>query len=232
MVTKRLLSPAKVGHAVSVSPTAVSSASGDSTTPGASSGAGVPTAQRLLLAAAGAFADNGFHATTTRDIASRAGLSPAGVYVHFASKEDLLHELSRDGHGAALALVRCAATAPGLPSQRLAAVMASFAIWHAEHHQVARVVQYEFPHLTPEHRDAVLTLRKEIDAIVRDLLREGMDAGEFVLEDVHDTALALMSLCIDVARWYSPSITRSPAQIGETYAALGLRLVGHVDAPS
>ncbi len=194
---------------------------------GASPGTGTQTAERLLLAAAGAFADNGFHATTTRDIASRAGLSPAGVYVHFASKEDLLHALSRDGHGTALALVRSAANAPGSPGERLAAVMGSFAIWHAEHHQVARVVQYEFPHLTPEHRDEVLALRKEIDAIVRDLLHEGVEAGEFVVDDVHDTALALMSLCIDVARWYSPAISRTPGQIGGTYAALGLRLVGH-----
>ena len=218
-MTKRLLSRSGVGHPVIVT----------STTP--SPGTGTQTAERLLNAAAGAFADNGFHATTTRDIASRAGLSPAGVYVHFASKEGLLHELSRDGHGTALALVRSAATGQGTPSERLAAVMGSFAIWHAEHHQVARIVQYEFPHLTPEHRDEVLALRKEIDAIVQDLLREGVEAKEFVVADVHDTALALMSLCIDVARWYSPSITRAPAQIGETYAALGLRLVGH-DTPA
>lgn len=217
----------------SASPTAAhltaQGASGPSARPvasGPSSGAGAPTAERLLTAAAGAFADKGFHATTTRDIASRAGLSPAGVYVHFASKEELLHELSRGGHATALALVRTAAAEPGTPSERLGRVMESFAIWHAEHHQVARVVQYDFPHLTPDHRVEVLALRKEIDAIVRGLLREGVDAGEFVVEDVHDTALALMSLCIDVARWYSPSITRTASQIGQTYAALGLRLVG------
>ena len=57
---------------------------------------------RLLEAAVEAFADKGFHATTTRDIAARVGLSPAGVYVHFASKEELLYELSLVGHHAAL----------------------------------------------------------------------------------------------------------------------------------
>lgn len=233
-MTKRLLSPAGVRHAVSVTaspPPRTPSTPSASKAAVAGPGTGTQTAERLLFAAAGAFADNGFHATTTRDIASRAGLSPAGVYVHFASKEDLLHELSRDGHGTALALVRSAAAPPGTASKRLAGVMGSFAIWHAEHHQVARVVQYEFPHLTPEHRDEVLALRKEIDAIVRDLLHEGVGAGEFVVDDVYDTALALMSLCIDVARWYSPAISRTPAQIGETYAALGLRLVGRVGPP-
>ncbi len=38
--------------------------------------------ERLINAAVDAFAENGFAGTTTRDIASRAGMSPAAVYVH------------------------------------------------------------------------------------------------------------------------------------------------------
>jgi AcrR family transcriptional regulator len=213
-VTKRLLSVANLRHAVNV-------------TTGALAGPAVSaTVERLLDAAAGAFADRGFHATTTRDIASRAGLSPAGVYVHFDSKEALLYALSRRGHEAALTLVRGAATGPGTPTERVARVMSGFATWHAEHYQVARVVQYEFPHLLPDHRDEVLGLRKAIDDAVREVLEDGAATGEFEVTDVRDTALALMSLCIDVARWYSPGVRRTPERIGRTYASLGLRLVG------
>ena len=50
--------------------------------------------RRVLLAAATAFAERGFHATTTRDIAAHAGLSPAGLYVYFRSKEDVLHQIA------------------------------------------------------------------------------------------------------------------------------------------
>ena len=209
-MTKRLLSFSDLRHAVNVTTTTAS---------------GAQTIDRLLVAAAGAFADKGFHATTTRDIASRARLSPAGVYVHFSSKEDLLHALSHTGHEAALDLVKGAASGPGTAAERLARIMSSFARWHADHYEVARVVQYEFPHLTPEHRDDVLALRKQIDALVRTVLQDGVDAGELSVDNVQDTTLALMSLCIDVARWYSPSISRTPAAIGTTYAALGLRLV-------
>lgn len=195
-------------------------------TTGALAGPTAPTVERLLDAAAGAFADRGFHATTTRDIASRAGLSPAGVYVHFDSKEALLYALSRRGHEAALELVRTSATLPGTATERVARVMSEFATWHAEHYEVARVVQYEFPHLLPDHRDEVLALRKDIDRAVRSLLHEGVAAGEFEVADISATALALMSLCIDVARWYSPGVRRTPTGIGRTYASLGLRLLG------
>ncbi|MDV3220823.1 TetR/AcrR family transcriptional regulator [Intrasporangium sp.] len=184
------------------------------------------TVERLMRAAAQAFAEKGFHATTTRDIASGAGLSPAGVYVHFGSKEELLFNLSRRGHESALRLVREALEGVDAPAARLAVAMNRFSRWHAEQYQLAKVVQYEHQHLTPEHRAEVLALRKDIDALVRQVLEGGVAEGVFEVTDIADTALALLSMAVDVARWYSPTIKRTPAQIGETNAALALRLVG------
>lgn len=184
------------------------------------------TVERLMRAAAQAFAEKGFHATTTRDIASGAGLSPAGVYVHFGSKEELLFYLSRRGHESALRLVREALEGVDAPAERLAVAMNRFSCWHAEQYQLAKVVQYEHQHLTPEHRAEVLALRKDIDALVRQVLDAGVAEGVFEVTDIADTALALLSMAVDVARWYSPTIKRTPAQIGETNAALALRLVG------
>lgn len=183
------------------------------------------TAVRLMMAAADAFADRGFHATTTRDIASRAGLSPAGVYVHFTSKEDLLFELSRRGHQTARDQLVAAAEAADSPTEALRSLIAGFSTWHAEHHQLGRIVQFEFRHLTPQHRDTVLALRKEIDKVVRDVLTQGVTEGDFEVDDVPGTALALLSLAVDVARWYSPEIRRTPADIGRTNGALAVRLV-------
>jgi AcrR family transcriptional regulator len=193
--------------------------------PARSVDSGTDAPHRLLEAAADAFADRGFHATTTRDIASRAGLSPAGVYVHFASKEELLFQLSREGHEVARDMLRAAGATADSPTESLRAIMGTFARWHAEHFRVARIVQYEFGNLTPEHRDAVLALRKEIDAVVREVVADGMASGEFEVADVADTTLALMSMAVDVARWYDPEIKRTPEAIGDAYAELGLRLV-------
>ena len=221
-VTKRLLSFPPLRHAVNVpqpttSPPPLGAPTSD---PDAS------TVERLLQAAAHAFADKGFHATTTRDIASGAGLSPAGVYVHFGSKEELLFNLSRSGHESALRLLRAAIADGRTPSDQLANVMARFTEWHVEQYQVARVVQYEHHHLTPEHHAEVLALRKEMDSLVRDVLERGVTDGAFTVDDSADTALALLSIVVDVARWYSPTIHRTPSEIGSTNAALALRLVG------
>ena len=195
-------------------------------------GSDTSTVDRLLRAAAHAFADKGFHATTTRDIASGAGLSPAGVYVHFGSKEELLFNLSRSGHESALRLLRSAIGDGATPAEQLANVMGRFSEWHVDQYQGARVVQYEHHHLTPEHHAEVLALRKEMDSLVRDVLNRGVADGTFTVDDSADTALALLSIVVDVARWYSPTIRRSPAQIGATNANLALRLVGASLAPA
>jgi AcrR family transcriptional regulator len=189
------------------------------------------TAVRIMLAAADAFAEHGFPSTTTRDIASRAGLSPAGVYVHFASKEVLLFELSRRGHARARDLLVDAAQAASSPAQALRSIIGGFSRWHAEHHQLGRIVQFEFRHLSPEHRDEVLGLRKEIDQVVAGVLRDGVEVGDFVVEDVSGTALALLSMAIDVSRWYTPGIRRAPEDIEALYGDLAVRLV-HAEGPA
>ncbi len=188
-------------------------------------GAATDTSVRIMLAAAEAFAEHGFPATTTRDIASRAGLSPAGVYVHFASKEVLLFELSRRGHARARDLLVDAARAAGSPTEALRSIVGGFSRWHAEHHQLGRIVQFEFRHLSPEHRDAVIGLRKEIDQVVAGVIADGVAAGDFVVEDVPGTALALLSMAVDVSRWYTPGIRRAPADIEHLYGELAVRLV-------
>src|SRR5882724_7456939 len=79
-------------------------------------------ARRVLVAAVLEFAVRGYHATTTRDVASRAGLSPAGVYVHFRSKEELLYQSTLIGHRQTVERITAAAATSDEPFERLRAV--------------------------------------------------------------------------------------------------------------
>lgn len=188
-----------------------------------------PSARRLLIGAVEAFAARGYHATATRDIAARAGLSPAGVYVHFASKEELLYQISLIGHRGTVRVVRAAAATVEHddPAQRLRAVVAAITAWHARYHTTARVINYEMSSLTERHRSTISTLRREIDALVRQTLEEGAARGVFDVPDVRGTTLALLSLTIDVARWFRATGARAPEELGAFYGELALRMAGH-----
>jgi AcrR family transcriptional regulator len=183
-------------------------------------------ARRLLIAAVEAFAERGYHATTTRDIASRAGMSPAALYIHYRTKEDLLLRISRIGHEKALEILKEAAAAEGTASERLSEAVRSFVRWHAARHLTARVVQYELDSLGEEHRPEIVALRRESDATVREIINDGVKAGEFDVPDVPGTTLAVLSLCIDVARWFNTEGRRTPDEVGALYADLVLRMVG------
>lgn len=183
-------------------------------------------ARRLLIAAVQAFAERGYHATTTRDIASRAYMSPAALYIHYRTKEDLLLRISRIGHEKALEILKDAAAEEGTASERLSEAVRSFVRWHAARHLTARVVQYELDSLGEEHRPEIVALRRESDATVREIINDGVKAGEFDVPDVPGTTLAVLSLCIDVARWFNTEGRRTPDEVGALYADLVLRMVG------
>jgi AcrR family transcriptional regulator len=53
-----------------------------------------PTNERILLAAAYLFSQQGFAGTSTRDIAERVGITQPGLYRHFKSKDEIFYELA------------------------------------------------------------------------------------------------------------------------------------------
>ncbi|CAL9583667.1 HTH-type transcriptional repressor KstR2 [Streptomyces sp. enrichment culture] len=187
-------------------------------------------ARRLLLAAVEAFAERGYHATTTRDIAGRAGMSPAALYIHYKTKEELLHRISRIGHEKALDILRTASRGEGTATGRLADAVSSFVRWHARGRTTARVVQYELDSLGPDARAEIVGLRRQVDAEVRGIIEDGVRSGEFDVPDVPGTTLAVLSLCIDVARWFNVDGPRTPEEVGALYADLVLRMVGAENA--
>src|SRR3989442_10149044 len=69
--------------------------------------------QRLVHAALGLFSTRGYAATTTAEIARKAGVAEGTIYRHFQSKQHLLNELYRGAARWALRLVREAEGAAG-----------------------------------------------------------------------------------------------------------------------
>jgi AcrR family transcriptional regulator len=181
---------------------------------------------RLLAAAIEAFAAKGFHGTTTRDIAAAAGMSPAALYVHHRSKEELLHLISREGHDRTLGLCEAAVAAGGTAVEQLDRLIEDFVRHHAVNHTSARIVNYEMAALTEEHQGEIAEQRRRIDRVVRDLLERGAAAGEFATSDPAMTASALLSLGIDVARWYREDRGWSPDDVAAHYVELARRMAG------
>lgn len=182
---------------------------------------------RLLAAAVSAFAERGYHATTTRDIAAAAGMSPAALYVHHASKEELLYEIARRGHEEVLAALGSAleTAGPGGPAEQLHAAVHAFAEFHVRSHTAARVINYELAALTPEHYAEIRTARREIERTFRAIIERGIADGSFDIADAKMPVLAIISLGVDITRWYHPG-GFAAGEIAAAYAGMALRIAG------
>ncbi|MBD0416882.1 TetR/AcrR family transcriptional regulator [Oryzicola mucosus] len=175
----------------------------------------------LAQAAASEFGKRGYHATTTRHIAEHVGMSPAGLYVHYASKAELLFTISRIGHESVLSESSAALEGISSPDERVHALVRSFTIWHAVNHNLARVIQYELRSLEPKHYQVIAAIRRSTEALAAEVFRPLFRDAESL--SMH--TVAILSLGIDVARWYVPGRSPDPIVLGEAYAKLARNLL-------
>jgi AcrR family transcriptional regulator len=182
--------------------------------------------RNLLTSAVRCFASNGYHATTTRDISTGVGLSPAALYVHFPSKELVLYEIIRTGHERALAHIQDPEIEnASSATERLRMLVSRYTAWHARHHVAARVCQYELAALTPEHYEQITALRHQTNEVFRDAVARGVRDGSFAAIDVNRVVRGMLSLSIDLVRWYRLDGNDSPEQLGDFYADLALAIL-------
>ncbi len=87
------------------------------------------------------------------------------------------------------------------------------------------MVQNELGALAPEDWATVREERRRVDALFRAEIAAGVASGAFEAADVGGTARAIVSMCVDVSRWYRPGGTDTPEDVGALYAHLALRMV-------
>lgn len=181
--------------------------------------------RRLLVAAIAAFAQRGYHGTTTRDIAERAQMSPAAIYTHYRSKAELLFEISWAGHSAMLAEMRAVFARPATPSERLRNLVRAHVSYHARLHTLARVANYELQSLDAEHRRAIVKVRDETEAVMREAIRLGVESGDFDVPDLGLATISILSMGIDVSRWFVPGKRLTPDELAGKYADTAVRIL-------
>jgi Tetracyclin repressor-like, C-terminal domain len=57
-------------------------------------------------------------------------------------------------------------------------------------------------------------------------ITDGVTSGDFEVPDTGAATIAVLSLCLDVARWYRPGYRLTPKQLGDFNAVAALRIAG------
>ena len=181
-------------------------------------------ARLMLLAAIVAFSRRGYHATTTREIASALNLSPAAVYSHFPTKADLLFEASLRGNQEIVRVLKQAIAGTTTPIERVTAIVRASVKWHAEEHVSANAINSNFRALDADRLAVIMKLRREVTAMVQTEIKRGVKAGVFRDLDVKGATVALLRM-VDVAPWYSEKGPMSPERLADVYVDLVLHML-------
>lgn len=140
---------------------------------------------RQLLGAAARLMDrDGSEAVSMQAVAAEAGVSVGLIYRYFKSKDDLLLAMIVEVLDAFAERVPRAISAAGEdPVRRLAGAFRTYCEVIDEHRHAAALTYRESKSLTAEGRKRIKELEVSTSEPLRTVLREGVEAGYFSIED-------------------------------------------------
>lgn len=180
------------------------------------------TEDRILEAATALFYDNGYHASTMREVAAAVGIKAGSLYNHFASKEDLLFRIARDTMEELLVGGLRAVEPHERPRDRLRALVTWHVVYHAERRLQAKVADDQLHALGPDRRGAVIGMRDGYERLWKEILDAGRETHGWRVPDTPVVTFAITTMCTAVDTWYREDGRLSPAEIAAIYADLVL----------
>jgi TetR/AcrR family transcriptional regulator, cholesterol catabolism regulator len=176
----------------------------------------------ICRTAAQLFRDRGFDATSVSDVARALGMTKAGLYHYFESKEALLFEIMSYGLDRVRDEVVIPARAVRDPEERLHQIV-------MRHASIATQGRGAVTHLGDEIRALPPNARRQLEErmrkyleLVRDTLVELKAAGR--LRDVDPTvaAFSLIGMILWLPRWFRQDGRLSQQQVAKELAKLAL----------
>ncbi|MEU6578142.1 TetR family transcriptional regulator [Streptomyces sp. NPDC046805] len=181
----------------------------------------------VLSAAIAVFVETGYHGATVRTIAHRAGMSVPGVYHHYSSKQDLLATILDLAMTELLWRVPAARDEGATPTERVALIVESMALFHTHRRELAFIGSSEMRSLEPANRRRIAGLRNDLQYILDHEIDEGVREGSLATAHPRDGARAISTMCTSLPQWFRAGGPRTPEQMAAEYARFALDLLGH-----
>ena len=175
---------------------------------------------QILQSACGIFAEKGYHHASVRDVAAATGVSPAGLYSYFRSKDELLFLILDHCLGSLLGEVHSAVQGVKDPRERLRLVIHAHLAYLSENRPQMRVLAQEWETLGGEFRKKILGRQREYAAVVIRILK-GIRPG-LPRRELRASAMALFGMLTWTFQWYLPERDLSSHDLAQHFAGIFL----------
>jgi len=176
---------------------------------------------RILEVAAQLFMEQGFAATSVREIGERASVGQSSLYHHVQSKGQLLYQLHQSFSRDLVERLNAAVEANPSPIEQIRALV-RVVLSVVETHQAEVTVFLREGHALPEgSRQEIQRDRDQVDAIVDRMIADGIAAGELRKDlNVRLTRLGILGMCNWSYQWFRPGGEHSSAEVADFFANL------------
>ncbi len=174
--------------------------------------------ERVLQAAASLFREQGYAATSLRDVARAAGMLPGSLHYRYASKEDILAALMERAIDRLIEGVLSASAAGGNPLERLRLAMVEHVRILLSGEDSVYVLLYDWRSLSPAAERAIAKHRRRYEQFADELLAQAaafapMKRGV----DLYLLRQFGFGAATWVAQWYDPKGPYTPEQIADAF---------------
>ena len=180
----------------------------------------------VLQAALECFGEQGYHGTTIREVAARAGLSVPGLYHHYPSKQALLVGIAHSAMAELYSRTAAAVEEAGSdPVARIRAVVECLVLFHAHRGGSAFIAASEIRSLDEAARTAHVAARDRQQRLLSDAVDAAAAAGRLGTAHPREAMRAVTTMCTAVAQWYRADGPLSPEELAATYVDFALDLL-------
>jgi AcrR family transcriptional regulator len=180
--------------------------------------------ERILDEAAILFARSGFEASSLSDLAEETGISKAGIYHYFRTKQDIYDAIIVQTLRRLVEHVETAIMDASGPRAQLLVFMTAHAEFFEHNYWSFRAMLVGFSDMeTREVRQEAVDLRERYEHLLRWIIAEGVARGKFREVDPATTGRAVLSMLNWMARWFHPRGTKTAPQVAREYADLLFR---------
>lgn len=173
------------------------------------------------------FARSGFDGSSLNDLAEELGISKAGIYHYFKTKQDVYDAITIQTLQGLFDHVSAVLADATTPYDKLQAFMTAHAEFFESNYWAFRAMLISFSGMSaPQPRREAVVLREHYEHLLRSIIADGVAQGQFRDVDPAGTGRAVLSMLNWMARWFRPGGAKTASELALEYLDLlshGLR---------
>lgn len=147
---------------------------------------------------------HGYEAMSLRSLAAAVGIQVGSLYNHISNKQDLLFDLLKTHMRTLLDHLHEALDPVAGAENRLREFVKFHIAYHLRCRREVHISYYELRSLSPEHYQAIVGMRREYEAYLISIIRDGMAERCFSVDNAPAVSYGIIALLTGVLGWFDP----------------------------